>query len=438
MMLTRRKWLAATLGGMQATAQEPRRPNIILIVLDDLGSGDLGFMGSKDIPTPHIDALATSGVVCTAAYSTHPFCSPTRAGLMTGRYPQRFGYENNPKFDRTNEVLGLPLDQRTLPQVLQASGYRTGFIGKWHLGATPAHHPNRRGFDEAFGFSGGGHDYLRQGAAEESDGDLIPIDRNGKPEPVFPGYLTTAFTREAVAFIKKTPSRQPFFLYLAYNAPHSPLQAPDSYLQRVRHIPEGERRTYAAMIAAADDGVGATMEAIRARGQEKETLVIFCGDNGGPASDPKTSNGVLRGYKGQLYEGGIRVPYVVSWPGKIAAGSRLDYLVSTLDVFSTACAAAQIPLPDTPRDSVDLMPYIQRLVKGSPHTMLFWRHFEQVWAARNDNWKLVRRKGEAAELYNLTEDPSETRNVAAERGDVVDRIWAQVERWNKGLAPRRF
>ncbi len=437
-MLTRRAWLGGALGAAAAPGQT-KKPNIIVIVADDLGSADLGFTGAKDIPTPHLDALARSGVHCTDGYVSHPFCSPTRAGLLTGRYQQRFGHENNPRYDRTDATAGLPLDQVTLPQTLSAAGYRTGIVGKWHLGATPEMHPMKRGFREMYGFLGGGHDYFQQ----QLDGDpreyLIPIERDGKPEK-FDGYLTDAFSKEAAAFVDRAKPAEPFFLYLAYNAPHTPVQVPPAYEARLSGIADEGRRKLGAMIVALDDGVGQVMRTLKSKGLDKNTLVFFFSDNGGPTQVTKCSNAPFRGHKGEVYEGGIRVPFVVSWPGTLDADRKYNWMVSSLDVFATACAAAGAPLPAGRHlDSVNLIPHLQGLRKGGAHVRLMWRMGGgTAHAMREGDFKLVQRKGQPPELYSLKTDIGESRNIAVERKDIADSMAERLARWDKELIAPLF
>jgi arylsulfatase A-like enzyme len=359
--------------------------------------------------------------------------------MLTGRYQQRFGHENNPRYDRADATAGLPLDQITLPQTLSAAGYRTGIVGKWHLGATPQMHPMQRGFREMYGFLGGGHDYFQQ----QLDGDpreyLIPIERDGKPEK-FEGYLTDALSKEAAAFVHRAKPAEPFFLYLAYNAPHTPVQVPPAYEDRLRSIEDDGRRRYAAMIVAVDDGVGQLTKAIRTKGLEKDTLVFFFSDNGGPTTVTKCSNAPFRGHKGQVYEGGVRVPFVVSWPAALTAGRRYDEMVSSLDVFATACGAAGAPIPTgRTMDSVDLIPHLRGLRKGGAHIRLMWRTGGGVsHAMREGDYKLVRLKGQPPELYNLKADIGETRDIAAERKDIVDSMSERLERWDRELIAPLF
>ena len=434
--MNRRAFLISTVGALAAGAAA-RRPNVIVIVADDLGYADVGFQGAKDIPTPHLDRLAAAGVRFTNACVSHPFCSPTRAGLMTGRYQQRFGHENNPKYDPSDATAGLPLTETLLPQVLSAAGYATGIIGKWHLGATAPMHPLRRGFQEQFGFIGGGHDYFKANGPEEQREYFIPIERNGKPAELTE-YLTDAFSREAEAFVRRHAAG-PFFLYLAYNAPHAPLQVPDKYLERVRSIEDGKRKPYGAMVTAVDDGVGRVTAALQELKLENDTLVFFLGDNGGPVEMTHASNGPLRGQKGHVYEGGFRVPFVMRWTGRIAAGRTFDYPVISLDIFPTAAALAGAKLPAKPLDGVDLMPYVTGARSGAPHQRLFWRTGGgESWAVREGRYKLVRHRGGAPELYDLETDIGEAKDIAAAKPEVAARLDAARAEWDKQLMQPLF
>src|SRR5215207_8124141 len=276
--MTRR--LSAVLIGLLSAASagsaaEPRKPNVIVILADDMGYADIGVNGCKDIPTPNIDSIARNGVRCVNGYVSHPYCSPTRAGLLTGRYQQRFGHEFNPgpPTDRTPEV-GLPLTEVTMADRLKAAGYRTGLVGKWHLGhADDKFHPLNRGFDEFFGFLGGSHSYLRPGTGPTA------IFR-GKEEVKEKEYLTDAFAREGVAFIEKH-KKESFFLYWAFNAVHGPMEAADKYLKRFPEIKDEKRRTYAAMLAALDDAIGQGLAKLKECGIDDNTLIFFVSDNGG-------------------------------------------------------------------------------------------------------------------------------------------------------------
>jgi arylsulfatase A-like enzyme len=426
------------------------RPNIVLILADDLGYQDVGFQGSPDIRTPHLDALAQTGVRMKSGYVSHSFCSPTRAGLLTGRYQQRFGHINNPAWNPESTAIGLPTDQITLADVLRKAGYATGVVGKWHLGAGAPFHPNRRGFDEFFGFTGGGHMYFgeefprlltqRRNAKVvnmEAVSYAIPLERNGQPVETR-GYLTDVLSDEAAAFVRRHKDH-PFFLYLAYNAPHSPLQASEKYLQRFAHIADPKRRSYAAMISAVDDGVGQLLATLKETRLDERTLVVFFSDNGGPARVVPVSNAPLRGEKGDVYEGGARVPFVMRWTGKLKPGVY-EQPVSSLDLFATAAALANAPLPkDRSLDSVNLWPYLTGKKKGEPHTYLFWhRPQTQMGSARAGKWKLVSKEGGAAELYDLDADIGETTDLAARHPARVKTMLAAYEAWRKLHAPPLF
>jgi len=409
------------------------RPNIVVILADDLGFADLGFQGSPDIRTPHIDALAHEGVRFKNGYVSHPFCSPTRAGLMTGRYQQRFGHENNMLFEYGNPNDGLPVTEITLAELLARAGYATGLIGKWHLGAHEKFHPLNRGFKEMYGFQGGGHDYFDPGAKGDTRQHFLPIEREDGTNDSQPGYLTTALGREAAAFVRRH-KQDPFFLYLAFNAPHSPLQAPEEWISRYSAVSDPERRTYAAMVAAMDDAVGNVLTALREEQLEQNTLVFFLSDNGGP-TDNRSSNLPLRATKRTVYEGGIRVPFVMRWPAKLQSGTTFDAPVVSMDVFSTALAACGVELPkDRKIDGANLLPFLEGQVKGQPHEHLFWRMFGGVHlAARNSRYKLVRSEGKPDELYDLNEDIRETNNVVTSQPAVHKSLAAALESWNREL-----
>lgn len=432
MPLTRRSFFP-----FAATASlfaQQRRPNIVVILADDLGFEDLGFQGSPDIRTPHLDSLAASGVRFTNGYVSHPFCSPTRAGLLTGRYQQRFGHENNMVFRTDDEVAGLPLSEVTLADRLSQAGYVTGLVGKWHLGAHPKFHPRKRGFQHMYGFVGGGHDYFHPGVPGDPDQHFIPIERNGEVVPE-KEYLTTALGREAEAFVRGNAAR-PFFLYLAFNAPHSPLQAPQPYLRRNAHIAAPDRRTYAAMMSAMDDAVGRVLQALRETNLDRDTLVFFLSDNGGP-KDNASSNRPLRGTKRTLYEGGIRVPFVLRWTGHLPEGKVIPDPVISLDVCPTALAAAGIEPGDGHKlDGINLLPLAAGKAHLGTERPLFWRTFGGVdGAIRQGSLKWVRHGGGApGELYDLAQDPGEQRNLAAGGSADARRLEAAWQSWHRTMA----
>ncbi len=419
------------------------RPNVLLIVADDLGYADVGFQGCKDIPTPHLDALAKASVHCTNGYVSHPFCSPTRAGIMTGRYQHRFGHENNPAYLPEDIKSGLPLDQITLPEILKTAGYTTGMVGKWHLGAHPSLHPNKRGFDEFFGFIGGGHIYL-PGAAGGLEYN-VPIQFNGESRP-FKGYLTDMLGQEAAAFVNRHAGKpQPWFLYLAFNAPHTPLSAPPELLEKFSSIADPSRRSYAAMVFALDQAVGRTIAVLASTGQRENTLIFFVSDNGGPDLSTKSSGKVadntpLRGAKGQVYDGGIRVPFLISWPAKLKPATYAQPVIS-LDFMATAAAVTGAKVPqDRVIDSVNLLPHLMGENLASPHANLFWRTNGPGgnYAVREADFKLVRIGKNAPELYNLSTDIGESTNLAATNTAQVDKMVAALGEWEKGTIPPVF
>jgi arylsulfatase A-like enzyme len=414
-----------------ASALGNRPPNIVVILADDLGYAELGCQGCKDIATPNIDSLARAGIRFTDGYVTCPICAPTRAGLMTGRYQQRFGFETNPGPEQyADDKFGLPLDQPTLAERLKAAGYATGMFGKWHLGYKAELTPTRRGFDEFYGFLSGAHNYLP--GSRRSD-----LRRGMEEVTDEKEYLTDAFGREAVAFIQKNKSR-PFFLYLPFNAVHSPLEAVEKYLKRVEGIKDDKRRTYAAMTVAMDDAVGRVLDALRKEGLEENTLVFFLSDNGGPTLQTTSSNAPLRGYKAQVWEGGIRIPFIMQWKGHLPAGKVCTEPVISLDIVPTGLAAVgQAAKPEDRLDGVDLLPYLTGQKSGRPHDALYWR-FHAKQAIRSGDWKLVRERGqERWELYDLAADVGESKDLAEKRPEKVKELEAAWQKWNAQLqAPK--
>ena len=410
---------------VRVSAAEGRRPNVLLILADDLGYAELGCQGCRDIATPNIDSIAKAGVRFTDGYVSAPLCSPTRAGLMTGRYQQRFGHEFNPGGQaQAAENFGLPLAQRTLAEWLKGEGYVTGLVGKWHLGFKADYAPTRRGFDEFFGFLGGAHAYLPSGRG--AGGGLL----RGTEPVAEKEYLTDALTREAIAFIDRHQA-EPFFLYLAYNAVHAPMQGSVEREARFADIAEPARRTFATMLAALDDGVGAVLGRLKEVGLERDTLVVFLSDNGGPTATTTSRNDPLRGYKAQVLEGGIRVPFLMRWPGKVPAGEVYTDPVISLDVVPTALAAAGVKIGrEAKLDGVDLLPCIGGSRSQQPHKELFWRMGAQA-AARVGEWKLVRLAAGAPALYNLKDDIGEKEDRAQLMPEKVKELEEAYARWDK-------
>jgi arylsulfatase A-like enzyme len=445
---------AAAMGGLPFTGcRGRRRPNFVLIFADDLGYGDVSCCGGE-VPTPNIDSIAVQGVRFSDGYVTAPVCSPSRAGLLTGRYQERFGHEFNIEghWWRPQEVEqhGLDLGQITVAQLLRDAGYATGLVGKWHLGMEPAYHPLERGFDEFFGCLSWGYvfnppgkpwspppDGLTEQEGREHFQELLgPIYRGREPVEV-DAYFTDALSKEAVSFIERH-RREPFFLYLSYTAVHVPLEATSKYLDRFPDLQPESRRTYAAMTSALDDGVGSVLAALRDHGLEEDTLVFFLSDNGaltlvrGPQYARNTP---LRGGKLTPYEGGVRIPFLAMWPGRIPAGLVSRQPIVSFDIPLTMLAAAGVAPPaDRPLDGVDLMPNLEGRGAGVPHQAICWRYGPNR-AVRVGDWKLVQFGGNPVELYDLEHDVGETRNLAGERPETVARLERAYASWEAQMVP---
>ena len=460
--------------GPVSAAKSPhdRPPNIILIVADDLGFNDISLNGGGVsggmLKTPNIDRLGLDGAVLTTGYAGNATCAPSRAALITGRYPTRYGFEFTPApaqmarvvasqkrkddmpwvFNRQVAAkspplddMGVPASEITLAELLVAQGYHTIHLGKWHLGGANGMRPEQQGFNESLGFMAGGQMYLPERAPNvvNAKQDFDPLDKflwanlpfsvqyNGG-QPFRPaGYMTDYLTDQALAGIRANRNR-PFFMYLAYNAPHTPLQALKSDYDALSSIPDHRERVYAAMIRALDRGVGRVMDELKAQGLDDNTLVIFTSDNGGAnyIGLPEI-NRPYRGWKLTFFEGGVRVPYLMRWPAHIASGARMTAPVSHFDIFATSAAAAGAKLPqDRAIDGVDLLPYINQKTQGRPHEALFWRSggYRMV---RAGDWKLqVLDRPNRIWLYDLAADPTERNDLSAKRPDVVVALKAQL------------
>jgi arylsulfatase A-like enzyme len=394
------------------------RPNILLILADDLGYGELSCQGNPQIPTPHIDSLATNGIRFTSGYVTAPVCSPSRAGLMTGRYGQRFGYETNPQGKDVTGNVGLPVAETTLADRMKAAGYATGLFGKWHLGYKPQFHPQRRGFDEFVGFLRAQHDYFKNAG-------LDPIMRGRERVKDF-DYTTDLFAQETAAFIGKHRT-EPWFAYLSFNAVHIPLQASEKHTQRFAAIADAKRRTFAGMVSAMDDAVGVVLAQLRELKIDDNTLIVFFSDNGGPTGVTTSRNDPLRGQKGDVLEGGIRVPFILQWKGRLPAGQVDDRPIISLDILPTALAAAGAPV-DASLEGVNLLPYLTGGNAEAPHAALFWRYGKKR-AVRLGDWKLTD-QGDGAKLYNLAADIGEKDDLAAKEPGRLKELAAAYEQWN--------
>lgn len=418
--------------GFGLAAPSPARPNLLLIIADDLGYADLGCQGAADLHTPHIDRLAAQGVRCTTGYVSAPHCSPSRAGLLTGRHQARFGHEANAtdRQEARMETYGLPLTEKTIADHLKSAGYRTGLIGKWHLGRKPAFHPLRRGFDQFTGILEGSCPYVRQ-----PSGEFRGLLQGEQPARVEGDYLTEVFTDEAVRFIE-TKDAAPFFLVVSYNAPHTPMQAPERCLSRFPHIADSKRRTFAAMMAALDDGVGRLVETLKKNGLYENTLIVFVSDNGGPTNDNTSLNTPFSGGKASMFEGGLRVPFIWHWPGNLPVGNTYDAVVSSLDFGATALSLAGIKQPEGrgALDGVDLMPYLSGRRSGVPHDYLLLR-WGPFFVARHGNYKLIQLRADSTltEFYDLSTNPQELLSQQADNRAVRDRMEQRLIVWQKQL-----
>jgi arylsulfatase A-like enzyme len=424
------------------------KPNVLVILADDLGWGELGCQGiTQEIPTPNIDSIAKNGVRFTNGYVSGPYCSPTRAGFMTGRYQNRFGHEFNPgPAEQAVPNFGLPLEEKTIGDRMKAAGYATGWFGKSHLGYNPEFHPLKRGFDEFFGFLGGAHDYF------DATVDPNNLILRGTEKVEKEDYTTEAFAREAVAFIEKHHA-EPWFCYLPFNAVHSPMQATEKYLGRFPGVTDPKRKAFCGMLSAMDDAIGTVLAKVREHKLEENTLVVFFTDNGGPTPQTTSGNGPLRGFKSQTWEGGVRVPFMMQWKGKVPAGKVYESPVIQLDILPTALAAAGVEsLPEWKLDGKNLLPYVTGQKSVPPHDALYWRFGQQV-AIRMGDWKLVKGAGmnvvaqaaegqkpgmAGAELYNLATDLGEKTNLAAQEPEKVKQLTASWDKWNSELVEPKW
>lgn len=447
-----KRFLLCFAASLLACAPYAKSPNLIIILTDDQGYNDVGFNGCTDIPTPHLDRLAADGVMFTDGYVSFPVCGPSRAGLLTGRYQDRFGFTTNPTIDPTNPDAGLPKSEENIAEVLNKADYSSAIIGKWHMGSHISNHPLNRGFDHFFGFLSGGHNYFPENYTLN---DLSEVTRiwewyNTRLLRDFErvdasDYLTDVLTDAATDFIElKAKGDQPFMLYLAYNAPHAPLQATEKYLSRFPNIEDEKRRTYAAMVSCVDDGVGRVMESLRRNNIEEDTIVVFLSDNGGALTKNASDNGALRGAKSDLFEGGIRVPFAMQWKGTIPAGQVYSHPVISLDIMGTITALAGVNIAeDRPLDGVNLIPYLTGKNDEAPHDQLFWRKWEQQgMCIRDGDTKLVANKQlqiqKNIELFDLSNDLSEKANLRNQSLEKSEQLLADWEAWNAELKDRSF
>lgn len=435
-------------------AEDSQQPNIVLILVDDLGYADVGFNGSKDIRTPFLDELAKGGTVFSSAYVAHPFCGPSRAALMTGRYPHKIGSQFNIPERGTGVGVekGIPLDQTFFSEVLKDAGYFTGLVGKWHLGKMPAYHPHKRGFDDFYGFLGGGHCYhpkeyekeykVRRDAGHENIWSYyLPLEHNGK-EVSESEYLTDALSKQGVRFINEaTRKDKPFFLFLSYNAPHTPLEAKPEDEELYKSITDEKRRTYAAMVHAVDRGVGQVVEALKESEEYENTLIVFLSDNGG-RTDQGGNNLPLRGSKGDAFEGGYRTPMLFHWAGKVPK-QTYKYTVTALDFFPTFARLAGANVPDSVQlDGKDVWGQVlagQDARNSEPFFVMRHRDGQNEVGVRVDQWKLYHSKWTGWQLFNVNEDVGESLDLSAKYPERVTAMIESAKAWsNTHIAPKWF
>lgn len=456
MIITLNKYLSTiiSLCAFHLIWSQEKKPNIFVILCDDLGYSDVGFNGSKDILTPNLDKLANNGVIFSSGYVAHPFCGPSRAALITGRYPHKIGTPYNLPANSETIGKGVPVSEKFLSKELQDAGYYTGAIGKWHLGATEQFHPNKRGFDEFFGFLGGGHKYFPEEyrklyRKQKQAGNKViweylqPLEHNGKPIQE-EEYLTDAFSREAMQFLDQARKNKKdnFFLYLAYNAPHTPLEAKIEDMEKFKSIKDEERRLFAAMVYAVDRGVGKIVQKLKANGQFENTLIIFLSDNGGKLSKGGTNN-PLKGGKGDTFEGGYRVPMFFHWSRVLPKNIIRNYPVSSLDLYPTFASLAQIKICDDKK--LDGKNVLADVISGmDPHKdeMIYaLRHrltYNDV-GARKGKWKITKMNNKPWQLFNISKDIGETHDLSYKFPKRLKQMVSETEEWSKShVAPLWF
>ncbi len=406
-----------------ACSQEKKTipPNIIILLVDDAGYADFGFMGSKDLQTPNLDELAAGGVVFTDAHVSATVCAPSRAGLLTGRYQQRFGFECN----ALTHFEGIDTSEATIAEVLKTAGYKTAAFGKWHVGDIPEARPLSRGFDYSWTFLSGARSYFPN-ETEDKEGHIKSIRENGQ-FTTFEGYLTDELSEKAVDFIDRN-KQSPFFIYWSPNAVHTPMEATEKDLARFEGHP---RQKLAAMTWALDRAVGRIKEKLEEEALMDNTLIFFLSDNGGAASN-QSSNLPLKGYKGNKYEGGHRVAFFAHWPDRIPEGQIFEGLTSSLDIFATAVDVSNAPLENVDADGVSLLPYFTGEKTGDPHQRLFWRK-EGMAASRNGAHKMIRVDSLGYRLYDLKTDLGETNDLSRQDTARLQAMQQELTQWEDGL-----
>ncbi|MGF1682755.1 sulfatase-like hydrolase/transferase [Photobacterium minamisatsumaniensis] len=434
--------LATAISGpaLADTPVEPiqQQPNVLFIFVDDIGYADMGFQNqSQDIVTPHMDKIAAEGAIFSAGYVTASVCGPSRAGLLTGRYQQRYGYHDNtaPFVSEPDIEQGLDLSAKTIGNYFQDAGYVTGFIGKSHDGDDKKYWPHNRGWDEFYGFNNGAADYFVSGFnnmnAEEKA--YSSIHRNDELVDDFDGYLTDIFGGEAVEFIERHKD-EPFFLYVPFNASHGPMQAKESDLEKFSHIDDELRRKMVAMTYNMDLNIGRMVDKLEEHDLMENTMIIFMSDNGGKPNGNGSFNTPLNGYKNTYWEGGIRVPTTITWRGTVPAEQVIDTPMISLDILPTTLAMAGVEVQDEWQlEGENLLPLLTGEVKEIDERFLYW-HTINKSAIRDNDWKLVIHntlvKNPKPELYNISKDISESNDLADKHPEQVKRLLAEFERWD--------
>lgn len=418
-------------------SQAQSKPNIVFILSDDAGYADFGFQGSKDFETPHLDALAKSGVKFTQAYVSAAVCGPSRAGFLTGMYQQKFGFEENnvPGYMSSGllgDEMGLPVDQLTVADHLQKLGYKTAIFGKWHMGNADRFHPTERGFDEFYGFRGGSRSYYEFNDKNKNERLENRLERGFEGFKESELYLTDALAKETNKFMERNKNN-PFFVYLSFTAVHTPMEAREDDLKKVPSHLTGKRRTLAAMTIGLDRACGVVLDKIKDLGLEKNTLIVFANDNGGPSDTNHSNNHPLSGTKANHLEGGIRVPFLMSWAGKLKPNTTYTKPISTLDLLPTFVSigggnASKIE----GLDGVNLIPFVTGINIEKPHETLYWKK-ETRGAIRHNDYKLIRFPDRPAELYNIEKDISEVKDLASEQPEKVKELYKMLFDWELTL-----
>ena len=417
--------------------EAPPKPNILLIIADDAGYADFGFQGSEVMKTPYLDQFRKQGMLFQQAYVTAAVCGPSRAGILTGKYQQRFGYEENnvpgymSKSCLPDDEMGLPLNQKTMAAYMKGLGYRTALFGKWHQGNADRFHPTQRGFDEFYGFRGGARSYFEFNEKNLNQRPEDFLERGFKKFGETDKYLTDAFADATISFIENN-KEQPFFAILSFNAVHTPMEAEEKDLAQFPNL-QGKRQQYAAMNLSMDRACGRIFQKLATLGLAANTLVIFTNDNGGPSDTNHSDNSPLSGTKANHLEGGIRVPFVLRWTGVIPENSTYNYPISTLDLLPTFFHIGGGNV-DTLQglDGVNLMPFILNENTNRPHSTLYWKK-ETRAAIRDGDWKLLRFPDRPAELYNIKNDISEVNNLVSQHPKKVKALYKKLFEWEKTL-----